>query len=605
MPQDPVVVDLGRRARFAELAGVNRLEVREPFVPTASTASVVWRALRWAVAFAAYALGRASDRVRGDRSLESKGRRLREVFERMGGTAIKIGQQLAVRVDFLPFEICRELGRLMDRVPPFPFEDALRRIERAAGVPASEAFSEIERAPIGSASIACVFRARRRDGRRVAIKVRRPSVGEAFAADMRLFGIVTRALEALTVVRADFFKYLRSELTEMLFDELDFVKEANHQTMFRRYAKRDRLRYVTAPRVHFDLSNHEVLASDFVEGYGCQDVLAAVERKDAKALATLASVGIDPSRVGRRIMALGYWSRLECPFFHADPHPGNILVLPGDDLVLLDFGCCGLTARKNAEHQIELNRRLMNDDLGGASAVSISILAPLPAVDVEALRRKIQHVSWEYHIKLKTKESEWWERTSAAIWISMIECTKEFNLPVNIDVLRLARSSLLFDTLACRLDPSIDAKNSFKDWLRASSRRGQRRAERRGNRAARAGFAMLVYELDALAETAQKGAFWLTHMTRELPKDFVAAQSKAAFFATTMLRAFTGAALLVAAAALGLVFWEGYGAAVSSHGGPMRAVMAHPAAQLLVALTLIGAVRRVQARLAQKETRTS
>src|SRR5690606_3337705 len=114
----------------------------------------------------------------------------------------------------------------------------------------------------------------------------------------------------LTVVRSDFFKYLRSELREMLFDELDFVKEANYQAMFRRYVKRDRLRWVTAPRVHADLSNHEVLASDYVDGYSCVDVLAALESRDEEALAFLESMDVNPRRVGQRIMQLGLWSRL-------------------------------------------------------------------------------------------------------------------------------------------------------------------------------------------------------------------------------------------------------------------------------------------------------
>jgi len=173
------------------------------------------------------------DYLRGKRHITDRAVRVREIFESMGGTGIKMGQQLAVRVDVLPFEVCQELGTLMDSVPPFPTAYAIKRIEQISGRSLSEVFQEFIEEPIGAASVACVFKARLASGEWVAVKVQRPKVGQQFMADLRVVGWVTWMMEVLTVVRAGFFKNFRLELSEMFLDELDFYKEANCTTLFR------------------------------------------------------------------------------------------------------------------------------------------------------------------------------------------------------------------------------------------------------------------------------------------------------------------------------------------------------------------------------------
>ena len=163
--------------------------------------AVAKRLVIWTLAFLRYTFAAMQDRWRGRYDERQRGRRLRAMLERVGGTAIKVGQQMALRVDMLPFEVCEELNTLLDAVPPFPLKDVESEIEEAVGGPLDTVFASIDPEPIGSASVAGVFKGVLLDGREVAIKVRRPGVAAEFQADLIMFKVVTRLLEFFTVVR--------------------------------------------------------------------------------------------------------------------------------------------------------------------------------------------------------------------------------------------------------------------------------------------------------------------------------------------------------------------------------------------------------------------
>ena len=573
-------------------------------LPPASTLVLGARALRWGKAIGRTVWRLAQDRWQGRWSVRQAGRRLRECFESMGGTAIKLGQQMAIRVDFLPFEVCDELGMLMERVPPFPTAHAIAEIERLTGRPLSDTFEQFEEQPIGSASIACVFRGRLRSGETVAVKVRRPDVAEQFVADLTIVSYFTHIAEALALVRPDFFKFFRIEIFDMFTSELDFNREANYQTMFRRYLRRDRIRWLSAPRIFHALSDANVLTSEFIVGYSCSDLLKAVDTEDAEALAVLADQGIKPAVIGRRIMLLALWGRMECPFFHGDPHPGNILIRPDNRIILLDFGSCGLNSLKQAEHQMELARRMVNNDISGGTAVSLSVLAPLPKTDIPALRRRVEQTLWEYQIVVNAKDAAWWERTSAALWVSVIEATREFQLPINLDVLRMTRATLLYDTMACRLNPKLNADNTYRNWLKRALDRAERRVRKRARwLERRSGRAGLIAELDRTAELLQKGGFLGAHLSRELPKEFIAASSQGSYIAASLLKmSVLGVLLLLSVGTLSLLSapLRGINLGIAAH---FFSVLENPLYLLGGMITLLLLLNRFQMRLNEKDTR--
>ena len=288
---------------------------------------VVWLAAR---IYAPYKAIQLWSRIAGDAKKEARYRRqdaraaraLYRASIRLEGLLIKASQFIATRADILPDAWVATLGGLHDRVPARPFPIIRGQIERELGRPLGELFAEFDETPIAAASLAQVHRGLTRDGRRCAVKVQYPHIEAIIAADLRN---LTFTLRLLAMIERDFdFRPLARELLKYLPMELDFLNEArNSETIARNFAGDGG---VAVPRVYHELTTRRVLTMELAEGIKVTD-LAALER-----------AGIDKRAVAQKLIEIFTAQILRDGFFHADPHPGNILVRPGPQIVLLDFG---------------------------------------------------------------------------------------------------------------------------------------------------------------------------------------------------------------------------------------------------------------------------
>jgi ubiquinone biosynthesis protein len=263
--------------------------------------------------------------------------RLRLAFEDLGPTFIKLGQMLSTREDLLPPEWTEELAQLHTSVAPVPFEELLPAIERSLGRPASEVFVDLEREPIGSASIAQVHRARLRDGGRdVVLKVRRPGIEAKIEADMRLLAHLARVIES-EVPEAHRYQPARvvEEFRRSLMRELDLALEARNIERFARNFQDEP--NILIPKVYMEWTSSLMNVQEHIAGVRGEDH-AGIERAglDAKLLALRGA-----EAVLKMILVDG--------FFQADPHPGNVIYLPGNRLAIIDVGMVGRlsTVRRN------------------------------------------------------------------------------------------------------------------------------------------------------------------------------------------------------------------------------------------------------------------
>jgi predicted unusual protein kinase regulating ubiquinone biosynthesis (AarF/ABC1/UbiB family) len=269
-------------------------------------------------------------RISGDRHKEARYRRqdlraARSLYRasiRLEGLLIKASQFIATRGDVLPDQWVSTLAGLHDRVPPRPFDIIRAQIETELGRPLEAAFSEFDPIPIAAASLAQVHAARTIDGRRCAVKVQYPRIEAIVDADLRNLGFTLRLLAWL---EPNFdFRVIAREILKYIPMELDFINEArNSEIIAANFAHRAD---VVIPRIYHDLTTRRVLTMELVEGIKVTD-LGALER-----------AGIDKHAVAQKLIEMFTQQILRDGFFHADPHPGNILVQPGPRIVLLDFG---------------------------------------------------------------------------------------------------------------------------------------------------------------------------------------------------------------------------------------------------------------------------
>jgi predicted unusual protein kinase regulating ubiquinone biosynthesis (AarF/ABC1/UbiB family) len=241
---------------------------------------------------------------------------------RLEGLLIKASQFIATRADILPDEWVSTLSALHDRVPPRSFKIIRRQIETELKKPLESVFVEFDQTPIASASLAQVHAARLHDGRRCAVKVQYPGIEGIVRADL---GNMMLVLKLLAWLERDFdFRVVAREVMKYIPMELDFEHEGeNARTIKRNFASCDD---VVVPDIYRDFTTRRVLTMELVEGVKITDV-AALER-----------AGIDKRAVAQKLIDRFCDMILRDGFFHADPHPGNILVQAGPKLVFLDFG---------------------------------------------------------------------------------------------------------------------------------------------------------------------------------------------------------------------------------------------------------------------------
>ena len=457
-----------REQLIASQDGQLSLPYYESHIVKARLRDSLRRLLSWIIMLASILFGNLLDKILRRDSMERRAVRLRQILERGGGTFVKLGQQAAMRIDLLPWEYCVELSKMLDRMLPFPLEKALKAVERTIGRPWQEIFDVIDPKPIGSASIACVYQATLKNGTKVVIKVRRPGIKKLFIADLRVLDWIMELAEFLTFFRPGFTRNLRAELREVLMEELDFSQEARFQDIFRHNVKKSGRTFFTSPKVYFEFSGEEVLVQEFISGLWLWEVIAAVEEKGAKGKALLRELNIDPAVVARRILWAAFWSMDEHVFFHADPHPANILVRPNNEITFIDFGSCGSfnNTQKIALEQMVISMK--NQDVETMARSSLILMEPLPPIDVPALMKMAQeeYMKVLYTFNTPAKYTEYWERTSARQWMTTIRVARKFNIPMNLHMLRMIRATLLYDSIVLRLDNQLDRYHEYTLFMK-------------------------------------------------------------------------------------------------------------------------------------------
>ncbi len=310
--------------------------------------------------------------------------RLRLAFEELGGAWIKLGQMLALRFDLLPAAYCDELFKLLNQVAPFSYAEVSAIIRRELGADPEVVFESFAPSSFAAASIGQVHRAVLHSGEAVAVKVQRPGIRDILGADISLMYATTWLLDWTHVFGGTRSREVIDEFARWTADELDYLVEARQAVILWQNSRGDRTERVA--RVYREYTTSRVLTTELIEGIPLIDIMIAKREGNTAYLEALAANGHDLDRIVRHLD----WNMLNqvyvFGYFHADLHPANLFVLPGDAIGYVDYGIVGQLSEAVRGSLTRYSWLLFRGEVEDAVRELMRWLAPGPTTDVNSAR---------------------------------------------------------------------------------------------------------------------------------------------------------------------------------------------------------------------------
>lgn len=379
-----------------------------------------------------------------------RGERLRRALETLGPIFVKFGQVMSTRRDLLPADLADELEKLQDRVPPFDPAQARAEIECGLGRPVSEVFASLEHEALASASIAQVHLGVLADGREVAVKVLRPGVEAAVARDVTLLGTAAWLLERLWVDgRRLKPREVVLEFSRHLEDELDLMREAANASQLRRNFAGSPL--IAIPEVYWEACSTRVMVMERMHG-------TPVSQVDA-----LRAKGVDIGRLARAGVEIFFTQVFRDGFFHADMHPGNILVSTAPETlgqyVALDFGIVGTLTAKDKRYLAQNFLAFFNRDYRRVAQAHLDAGWVPPGTRIDAFEAAMRAVC-EPVFARPLKEIYF-----GKLLLRLFQTSRRFNVEIQPQLVMLQKTLLNIEGLGRQLDPELDLWVTAKPYL--------------------------------------------------------------------------------------------------------------------------------------------
>ena len=382
------------------------------------------------------------------------GPRLRMVLEDLGPTFVKLGQILSTRPDLLTADIIDELKKLQDRVPPVPFAQLREEVEAELGGAVGETFARFDETPLASASIAQVHRAqllRSEPGggdelHEVVVKIQRPKIRATLERDLDLLFLLARAIErGMPEARIYAPVALATEFERAVMAELDFVEEADNAERFRRaFEERSGARF---PRVYREASTRTVLTLEFLEGQKPQAAVAA---------------GHSGERIAKTALRVLFTQIFEDGFFHADPHPGNLLIQGSVEepvLGMIDLGLVGRLSPQVRDRTVDLMVAAVRQDSQGVADALYALGTPTRRVERAEYNADVTRRAEKYLGKpLK-------EISMAALIRDLAQGAGTYGLEIPSEFLMLGRTLMTIEGVGRELHPDLDVFSECRPYF--------------------------------------------------------------------------------------------------------------------------------------------
>ncbi len=380
-------------------------------------------------------------------ALYSKQARLyTETATELGGLLIKLGQFFSARVDILPDEYTSELAKLQDAVRPVPTEGIIKRIEEEHKRPLAEVYANFSTEPLAAASLGQVHIGEIGSGRKVAVKVLRPGIEAVLQTDFEALQVMIRFAERYPKIQAAVdLEKVYQEFVETTEDELDYLKEGRHSELFRENFRGNPKVYV--PEVFWEYTTQRVLTMEYVQGIKINEFSA------------LDGAGVDRVKLADRLISTYVQQFLHDGFFHADPHPGNLLVKDDGTLVFLDFGMVGRIDGEMKESLIELVIAVFKKDVEQMISAFEKLGFLRPQANKQTLAKALQ---FTLAALFEQKEINRNNMDEFLLEIREFMYAQPFQLPAH--TLFLGKTLITIIGLCYGLNPEIDLVQSLKPY---------------------------------------------------------------------------------------------------------------------------------------------
>lgn len=379
--------------------------------------------------------------------------RLRRALETLGGAWAKLGQLLALRFDLLPEAYCLELFHLLNRAPPFHYAEVERVIRDELGGDISELFASFEREPFGSASIGQVHDAVLHDGRRVAVKVQRPGIGELLMCDIAHMRRASAIVDRTQLLGATRTRDVVDELARWTREELDFTVEAANAMAIRSNIRDASTEY--APDVHLGLTTRRVLTAERLDGTPLVDIIRELRADRDATRRRLLADGHDLDEAAAKVV----WNFLGQVYatgvFHGDLHPANVLLLEDGRIGYVDFGIVGRIRQEVQQSLGDYARSLFGGDADAAVERLMRWLRPSAKTDTAAARAEMLGLTEQFLDDLERPTASRRE-ILARFQIDLLSAARRHRLSADPLIVLYMKVVLTMDAVTSELAPSLN-----------------------------------------------------------------------------------------------------------------------------------------------------
>lgn len=387
---------------------------------------------------------------------------IKKTLERLGSVFIKLGQILALRPDFIPPEFCDELYSLLDNVPPFDSTLASIILKQELGDKYSKIL-EFQSIPVASASFAQVHKAKLKNGDVIAVKIQRPDVYNLVQKDLTIMKLLAKSFDVL-FRPTNKLSSIVEEFKSWTQDELDYVLEASNIEKFDKVAELvgDGIR---GPKVYTELSTSKILTMEFVGGYNLTQIIGFIKNKDAK---RLKQIGFDGKEVTLKLIRNILETSHVHGFFHADPHPANIIYTSDGELVFIDFGIVGSLSKKDRILMLRYFRELLVGKTDESLDSLLKLCGEPILINIDEVRKKYCILINKFMDTIEAKTYLEQQIKSGLILAETVNLLQNNGVKMPVSIVRYFKGFETVEGLIFALYPELQIKDMVKEFRRVS-----------------------------------------------------------------------------------------------------------------------------------------